>query len=254
MRKLQILQNSICRLCLCPTCRYLIRPDPLSLVPNQGSSRKCSAGLSESHRFDTQDSTHLWETKKDKYTVETLPERGKNNNTLLSEKKKLRNGEMERDPGQMAHGPSIFSTFSLGELRGAGHAWTFSIKMGMFYLCTFLFSKRRAADTEVHLMKNSMYLYQCMCMLCAASCMCSVCVCMCVLYVCVSVWMNVCVYGSRARHCQFYLDSQRNRPPTESQGMSFCCRRCVLSLNVVWRIWKWHYSAHTLWDFILWSS
>uniref|UniRef100_A0A8C6PDK6 Potassium sodium-activated channel subfamily T member 2b n=1 Tax=Nothobranchius furzeri TaxID=105023 RepID=A0A8C6PDK6_NOTFU len=38
---------------------YLIRPDPLSLVPNQGSSRKCSAGVSESHRFDTQDSTHL---------------------------------------------------------------------------------------------------------------------------------------------------------------------------------------------------
>ncbi|KAM7371760.1 hypothetical protein PAMP_008970 [Pampus punctatissimus] len=38
---------------------YLIRPDPLSLVPNQGSSRKCSARLSESHRFDTQDSTHL---------------------------------------------------------------------------------------------------------------------------------------------------------------------------------------------------
>uniref|UniRef100_A0A3Q3GEW5 Potassium channel subfamily T member 2-like n=1 Tax=Labrus bergylta TaxID=56723 RepID=A0A3Q3GEW5_9LABR len=38
---------------------YLIRPDPLSLVPNQGSSRKCGAGLSESHRFDTQDSTHL---------------------------------------------------------------------------------------------------------------------------------------------------------------------------------------------------
>ncbi|XP_078125561.1 potassium channel subfamily T member 2 [Sander vitreus] len=38
---------------------YLIRPDPLSLVPNQGNSRKCSAGISESHRFDTQDSTHL---------------------------------------------------------------------------------------------------------------------------------------------------------------------------------------------------
>ncbi|XP_022608186.1 potassium channel subfamily T member 2-like isoform X2 [Seriola dumerili] len=38
---------------------YLIRPDPLSLVPNQGSNRKCNAGLSESHRFDTQDSTHL---------------------------------------------------------------------------------------------------------------------------------------------------------------------------------------------------
>uniref|UniRef100_A0A8D2ZJV2 Potassium sodium-activated channel subfamily T member 2b n=1 Tax=Scophthalmus maximus TaxID=52904 RepID=A0A8D2ZJV2_SCOMX len=38
---------------------YLIRPDPLSLVPNQGSSRKCSAGLTESHRFETHDSTHL---------------------------------------------------------------------------------------------------------------------------------------------------------------------------------------------------
>uniref|UniRef100_A0A665VLL4 Potassium channel, subfamily T, member 2 n=1 Tax=Echeneis naucrates TaxID=173247 RepID=A0A665VLL4_ECHNA len=38
---------------------YLIRPDPLSLVPNQGGNRKCNAGLSESHRLDTQDSTHL---------------------------------------------------------------------------------------------------------------------------------------------------------------------------------------------------
>ncbi|XP_072299953.1 potassium channel subfamily T member 2 [Eucyclogobius newberryi] len=38
---------------------YLIRPDPLSVVPNQGNSRKCSAGHSDSHRFDTQDSTHL---------------------------------------------------------------------------------------------------------------------------------------------------------------------------------------------------
>ncbi|XP_067333293.1 potassium channel subfamily T member 2 isoform X2 [Channa argus] len=38
---------------------YLIRPDPLSVVPNQGSSRKCGTGLTESHRFDTQDSTHL---------------------------------------------------------------------------------------------------------------------------------------------------------------------------------------------------
>ncbi|XP_076000172.1 potassium channel subfamily T member 2 [Genypterus blacodes] len=39
---------------------YLIRPDPLSVVPNQGGSRKCSAGRgAESHRFDSQDSTHL---------------------------------------------------------------------------------------------------------------------------------------------------------------------------------------------------
>uniref|UniRef100_H3BXI5 Potassium sodium-activated channel subfamily T member 2b n=1 Tax=Tetraodon nigroviridis TaxID=99883 RepID=H3BXI5_TETNG len=38
---------------------YLIRPDPLSQVPNQNTNRKCSAGLSESHRFEMQDSTHL---------------------------------------------------------------------------------------------------------------------------------------------------------------------------------------------------
>ncbi|CAL8273749.1 unnamed protein product [Lota lota] len=38
---------------------YLIRPDPLSLVPNQGNSRKCNAGRADSHKFDTQDSTHL---------------------------------------------------------------------------------------------------------------------------------------------------------------------------------------------------
>ncbi|KAI4871937.1 hypothetical protein NFI96_016929 [Prochilodus magdalenae] len=38
---------------------YLIRPDPLSLMPNQGGGRKPSAGRPEGHRFDTQDSTHL---------------------------------------------------------------------------------------------------------------------------------------------------------------------------------------------------
>ncbi|XP_028842067.1 potassium channel subfamily T member 2 isoform X2 [Denticeps clupeoides] len=38
---------------------YLIRPDPLSQVPNQGAGRKPCAGRSEGHRFDTQDSTHL---------------------------------------------------------------------------------------------------------------------------------------------------------------------------------------------------
>ncbi|XP_049331708.1 potassium channel subfamily T member 2 isoform X1 [Astyanax mexicanus] len=37
---------------------YLIRPDPLSLMPNQGG-RKPSAGRPETHRFNTQDSTHL---------------------------------------------------------------------------------------------------------------------------------------------------------------------------------------------------
>lgn len=77
-----------------PHCRYLIRPDPLSLVPNQGSSRKCSAGISESHRFDTQDSTHLWETtttttKRQIYRQNTASEKRHNN--------RLRNGEVERD-------------------------------------------------------------------------------------------------------------------------------------------------------------
>uniref|UniRef100_A0A674D1H8 Potassium channel subfamily T member 2-like n=1 Tax=Salmo trutta TaxID=8032 RepID=A0A674D1H8_SALTR len=38
---------------------YLIRPDPLSLLPNQGGSRKVSNSRSEGHRFDTQNSTHL---------------------------------------------------------------------------------------------------------------------------------------------------------------------------------------------------
>ncbi|XP_026801852.1 potassium channel subfamily T member 2 isoform X1 [Pangasianodon hypophthalmus] len=40
---------------------YLIRPDPLSLVPNQGSGRKPCVGKSDTdrHRFNTQDSTHL---------------------------------------------------------------------------------------------------------------------------------------------------------------------------------------------------
>ncbi|XP_056144407.1 potassium channel subfamily T member 2 [Lampris incognitus] len=38
---------------------YLIRPDPLSLVPNQGGCRKSSGARMESHRFDMQDSTHL---------------------------------------------------------------------------------------------------------------------------------------------------------------------------------------------------
>lgn len=55
-----IWQDCVCR---GPIRRYLIRPDPLSQVPNQGSNRKCNTGLSESHRFDVQDSTHLWETK-----------------------------------------------------------------------------------------------------------------------------------------------------------------------------------------------
>uniref|UniRef100_UPI001EAEBC3C potassium channel subfamily T member 2-like n=1 Tax=Oncorhynchus gorbuscha TaxID=8017 RepID=UPI001EAEBC3C len=38
---------------------YLIRPDPLSLLPNQGGTRKVSNSRSEGHRFDTQNSTHL---------------------------------------------------------------------------------------------------------------------------------------------------------------------------------------------------
>nr|XP_029480210.1 potassium channel subfamily T member 2-like [Oncorhynchus nerka] len=38
---------------------YLIRPDPLSLLPNQGGTRKVSNSRSEGHRFETQNSTHL---------------------------------------------------------------------------------------------------------------------------------------------------------------------------------------------------
>lgn len=106
----------------------------------------------------------------------------------------------KRGYSQMAHSPHISSTFSLSKPRGARHAWTFSI-IGMFYLCTFLFSKRRAADTEVHLKKTFTYLYLCTCMLCTASCT----VCMFVsMYGC-TVWVSTraYAYGSKARHCQF---------------------------------------------------
>lgn len=44
--------------------------------------------------------------------------------------------------------------------------------------------------------------------------------CVCTVYVCASRRVNVCVTGSRARHCQFYLDSQRNLLPNEIQGVS----------------------------------
>lgn len=112
------------------------------------------------------------------YCQNTARERRKNK-TLARERERERELTIKtwwdvKGCRQMEHGPRVSSMLRLTELRGARHAWTFSITMGMFYLCTFLFSKRRAADTEVHLMKNCMYLYLCMCMLCSASCMCSV--------------------------------------------------------------------------------
>lgn len=63
-------------------------------------------------------------------------------------------------------------------------------------------------------------------MLCSASCKCSVYV----QWVCEWMWMYV--YGSGARHCQFYLDSQRNLLPNESQGVYFS----VLFVIVVFRL------------------
>lgn len=141
----------------------------------------------------------------------------------------------------MAHGPHSFS--SLGELIGASLAWTFSITMGMFYLCTFLFSKRRAADTEVHLMKNCMYLYLCMCMLCTASCMCSVCVCMCE---CVNEC--VCALIDQEQDTATFMRAAKGvAAKWRSRDVFLCPSLCCsfVRLNVVWRILKWPYSAHT---------
>lgn len=86
--------------------------------------------------------------KRDEYTVKTFPEK-RNHNTLSG-------GRSQR--AMRPVGSRIFSAFRLSELSGGGHAWTFSTTMGMFYLCTFLFSKQRPGDTEVHLMTNCTYL------------------------------------------------------------------------------------------------
>lgn len=60
-------------------------------------------------------------------------------------------------------------------------------------------------------------------MLCAASCMCSVWLC---------VWMDVCVcvYGSRARHCQWNPDSQRNLLPNWRLTCVIFVSLCVVSV------------------------
>lgn len=138
--------------CVCLLYRYLIRPDPLSLVPNQGSSRKCSAGLSESHRFDTTDSTHLWGTKTltDRQCRQTTDPDGEG--TATDTWGWRGNQELIRWSGMQR---LILSTFSPD--------WTprcqtcmdlFSSTMnGMFYLCTY-FQSIDLRDTEVHLKKN----------------------------------------------------------------------------------------------------
>lgn len=96
----QVWEQHIWQDCVCrdPIRRYLIRPDPLSQVPNQGSNRKCNTGLSESHRFDMQDSTHLWETKKRQIYCQNTS--GETNNTG---KRDSRHVEAQ---GDVAWGPS----------------------------------------------------------------------------------------------------------------------------------------------------
>lgn len=179
--KLHIVQDALFTPYLCLICRYLIRPDPLSLVPNQGSGRKCSAGLAESHRFDTQDSTHLWETNKQTKKTNTLPERGETTTNL-------RHQEIVRWKAMQPDWPSYFLTLS--ELSSARCAWTFSITMGMFYLCTFLFSEswgHRSAFNEKLYVFISMYVHVLYCIMYVQV------VCMCVLYVCASVNECVCL-------------------------------------------------------------
>lgn len=150
-----------------PMCRYLIRPDPLSQVPNQNTNRKCSAGLSESHRFEMQDSTHLWGTEKGySYCQITAREMEQKKNSCF---RFLRNVETQRN---VARWPCTL-VFMSGHLRGVGLAWTLFSQLAMFYLCTFSFQNLSAADTEVHLMKKCRYLYLCSCACCALHPVCS---------------------------------------------------------------------------------
>lgn len=206
---------------------------PLLQVPDQ--TRPPLSGTQSREQQEVQHRAH-WEPQV-RYAGQHPSVRDKQNKTNIVLKHcqrgetttHSRNQEMVRQRAIQSDGPRIFSTFSLRELSCAGCAWTFSITMGMFYLCIFLFSKQRAGDTEVHLMKNCMYLYPCMCMFCTASCTC-VCVCMYCMCVQVCEWMCMYAYGSRARHCQFYLDSQMNLLPNESQGMYFCVLLCVVGV------------------------
>lgn len=134
LTKLKI--TSITKICLAPICRYLIRPDPLSQVPSQGSNRKSSSGLSDSHRFDTQDSTHLWETVQDICSVNTLPEREGEKKIKLAREipETVRHKGMQPDG---TDGPS----YLFWVISDVPHMHGPFLIMGMFDLCTFLFSK-----------------------------------------------------------------------------------------------------------------
>lgn len=107
------------------------------------------------------------------------------------------------------------------------------LTMGMFYLCTFLFSKLRAADTEVHLMKKKtvcIYIRVCACSVCI-SCV------QFVLYVCRAEWMYTC---SRVESKTLPILCGQ---PNDSQGVFFVSFSvllvCFVTLNVVGCIWTW---------------
>lgn len=189
-----------------------------------------------------QDSTHLWETEKNKHTVKKLPERREKNNT---HERDSRNGEAQRDVAKW----HVALIFILGQLRSVGHAWTFSNDGNVLFMHLFIFKaescRHRSAFNE-----KRMYLYLCMCMLCTASCVCSLYGCVCCMYVEVSEWM----FWIKSKT----LPSLSGQPKEECRQMKvegcFCVLLlvCSVTLNVVWRIWKWHYSAPTSLYFLFW--
>lgn len=165
-----------------------------------------------------QDSTHLWKTEKRQTHWQALPERGEENQTWNRDS---RNGEVQRDKPDGTW-PSCLFWDNSEDMHGP------FLTMGMFYLCTFLFSKLRAADTEVHLMKKKKKLYVFISVYVHVMCASTVCSLygVCVLYVCRAEWMYMYAPGSKARHCQFHVDSQ-----LKAKGCFLCpslCCWCVL--------------------------
>lgn len=181
-----------------PMCRYLIRPDPLSQVPNQNTNRKCSAGLSDSHRFEMQDSTHLWGTEKG-YSYCQITAREMEQQKKKKQKQLLQRFEKCGDAKECSQ-MTPCSRVYVGSPERRRSCMDLVSQLAMFYLCTFSFQNLSAADTEVHLMKKCRYLYLCSCACCALHLVCS-------LYG--PKWTNMIISLWIKSKTQFSWDSQR---------------------------------------------
>lgn len=81
------------------------------------------------------------------------------------------------------------------------------------------------------------------------SIVCAVCMVVCT---CESEWMNV--LNQEEDTAIFSWPAKGSTLPNGSWGMFFCVLLlvCSVTLNVVWCIWKWHYSAPALLRFLFW--